>query len=385
MASVVIGTAQDSNPPVCEESTTTNCTTEASLSLLLTPPDPIFTCVGVGLILPAVSNVVTTGQVTTATTFSDCSTTNISSDTISTTISNWMVVSGPAAGANGQLVVPTNCGGGTVVFHQTWSNASPCSSSGDATASVNYTVVGVASLTPSCGGQMLEWDDKDNDPETKLYLINQGDGYVTVTASPCPEVNESSLPGCWSFTGGEAIGSGKLQRRVERIPGKTVFTATAGTSKKTVTIIVYRAVFYLKADGAGGTLGVGHAWWELSLTPDAKAVMWGYRAAYIDEGGYWPDDWTVRPPFIVSGPGDVMLGDQGHPVEGIHWWEVTIDHFISGIDYLKALDQNPGTYDLYNANCTTIAIGNSMFQTGVPTNIWTPWYLRDYLNSLPPP
>lgn len=92
------------------------------------------------------------------------------------------------------------------------------------------TVVEVASLLPSEGTLV-----------GGAYIVCVGAGDVVVTATPNPSLPEGSLPPCWSFTAtaGVPIGSGLLQRKVSKsTPGITTFTATAGTSSKSVTIKV---------------------------------------------------------------------------------------------------------------------------------------------------
>ena len=307
-------------------------------------------------------------------------------DTTSFTLTNschsvtWEVspdeLGGPHA-VGSAIVAGTNCGTWTVLARSTVNT--------NCVDSASLVVVKVESVSPHALSAIMEWDDRDNNPDTTLYLVRHGSGYVTKTAGFCPILDETNLPPCWTFTGGEAVGLGKLQRRVRCLPGKTEFTAKAGCSEKKVTIIVYRAEFRLKADGAAGTLGVGHAWWELYLTPDAKGVMWGLIGPYMDEWGLWPDGWVVRPPYVISGPADLSGGDQGHPVEGMSTWDVTIDHLIAGAARTREIDQDPGTFHLFNRNCTTEArdFGNSMFNAGVPADIWTPWDMRDWLLSQP--
>lgn len=96
------------------------------------------------------------------------------------------------------------------------------------------TVVEVASLTPNAGTLI-----SGSSPPT--YVVCLGTGDVTVTATPNPSLAEGSLPSCWGFIGGNAVGSGLLQRKVTKTtPGITDFTAAAGTSSKTIRVIVFR-------------------------------------------------------------------------------------------------------------------------------------------------
>lgn len=197
---------------------------------------------------------------------------------------------------------------------------------------VRVTAVEAAALSQNLG---TWWDDRDGNPNTDTYLVRHGPGVVTVTATPSPLISESELPSCWTFTGGDAVGSGKLQRTVDRtIPAKTVFTATAGSSTKQVTIIVYRATLGVRADqGNRFAIELGHSWWTIGLTADAKNVLRGTDAVYVDDAGYWPDfEWVV---LVVSGPGKVDLGAQGHPTTG--YWEVdtSIDRVLSAIQFTR--------------------------------------------------
>lgn len=103
---------------------------------------------------------------------------------------------------------------------------------------ITVTVVEVASLLPDEG---TEFDDGDEDPNTKSYVVCIAtSGTVTVTATPSPSVLEGDLPACWTLTGG--TGSGKLSRTVDKTTdGKTVITCTSGSSMKETTIYVMDA------------------------------------------------------------------------------------------------------------------------------------------------
>jgi hypothetical protein len=242
----------------------------------------------------------------------------------------------------------------------------------------------VAHLTPN-NNAVLWSSDPTNNKET--WIIPVGNGDVIVTATPNPnETDESKLPDCWTFTGGTAIGVGKLQRKTDTLTPKVVtFTASVACSTKTVELIVYRAAFTLKSDqGNQWAIEVGHAWWELDLQPQAARNLLHpiLERPYIDEAGYWPDfEWVV---IVQQGPGEVIFGDQSHPVTGYYTWTTTLDHLQAMLSYVKSLSQNPGTYHLYNHNCVheAVQIGNLHLNLGIPATIDTPWELSDYLNGL---
>ena len=250
---------------------------------------------------------------------------------------------------------------------------------------LNFNVFEVDSLTPSSAGQLLFWDDQDGNPDTETYLVNHGPGVVTLTATSVPGVaSESELPDCWNYSGGNAVGLGKLERNVSRVvPGLTVFSTTSGTSTKTTNIIVYRATLTLRADqGNRWAINVGHSWWDIFLTPDAKYVLYGADEVYVDEAGYWPDFEVGI--YNMSGAGKVDLGAQSHPTTGYYQIDTTIDHILSAINFTKNLKSNPGTFHLLNHNCTHEArsFGNGIMYLNIPSWVDTPWELSDYLNGL---
>jgi hypothetical protein len=299
----------------------------------------------------------------------------------------------PTSGSGTTATFTTVQGGTVVVQFETRATVSdPAWDSGPVAAQTNpFKVFEVASLTISGNGGIYEFDDGDNNPSTTLYLVHWGLGTVCVDAAPNPSVqSESELPSCWSFSGGQALGQGKLHRYLNRqYPGKYVFSAQSGTSTKQMTVIVYQAEFRLKADSGGqNDPQVGHSWWELYVNSAAKipAVLPGALASYADEAGYWPDDWTVMPPLKVSGPGDVMLGAQGHSADGYYAWDVNIFTLISGTQSVRDFDNNPGTFNLYTHNCTHAAkdVASEVDSIVISSGIWTPWVLSAYLRTLTP-
>jgi len=136
-----------------------------------------------------------------------------------------------AASGSGSSISPTFGSAGQKTIYLTVT----CSNGDTDSTSKTFYVVRVASLLPNEG---TEIDDGDGNPDTKTFVVCKSDsGAVTVTATPNPGVAEANLPGSWTLTGG--TGTGKLSRTVDKtIPGTTTITCTAGTSSKTIKIVV---------------------------------------------------------------------------------------------------------------------------------------------------
>jgi hypothetical protein len=103
---------------------------------------------------------------------------------------------------------------------------------------VTITVVEVAGTTVVGG---TEIDDEDDDPNTATYVLDcesVEDAQVVVYGISNPSLSESALPTCWSATGGGG-GASRSYRTVNALQtGTTTITFTAGTSHKSVTVIV---------------------------------------------------------------------------------------------------------------------------------------------------
>ena len=95
-------------------------------------------------------------------------------------------------------------------------------------------------VVPLAPDQGIEVEDGDGDSRTTTFVVCAGPGDVVVTATPVPSVeSEGELPSCWSFTGGQAIGAGKLQRKISKSSsGEHIFTCTAGVSWRQTKIII---------------------------------------------------------------------------------------------------------------------------------------------------
>ncbi len=105
----------------------------------------------------------------------------------------------------------------------------------DETEPKEFVVVGVERLMPDEG----KWvDDKDNDPETDLYiLLTQSSGNVTITAQSKPVLTETELPPAWNLNGGN--GTNKLERTIDKTtPGLTVIECVCGSSKRKISYYV---------------------------------------------------------------------------------------------------------------------------------------------------
>jgi hypothetical protein len=93
-----------------------------------------------------------------------------------------------------------------------------------------------------------------------------------VTAGACPSINETNLPPCWDFTGGEAINLGKLQRKIDKrtlLDGPVTFTVSAGCSSATI---------ILKAKDTTPTDWIGIQGLNTCYPGPGTNVVWGPMA-----------------------------------------------------------------------------------------------------------
>jgi hypothetical protein len=199
------------------------------------PQDVPDGCVGQITVGPAV--VTATAGVKWEVDVSDCQHPPRNETTVPITpVNTWEIYSAPpgttpTSGSGTTAIFDVVNGGSVVVqFKSEASVANPPWE--DAVGDLNYPfkVFAVQALEPS-EGELIP----DSSPPT--YIVCPGSGDVVVTATPNPTATEAELPDCWTFTGGEAIAAGKLQRKVSKeTPGETTFTCTAGASTKTIVI-----------------------------------------------------------------------------------------------------------------------------------------------------
>lgn len=178
------------------------------------------------------------------------------------------------------IVAGTNCGSWTVVARS--KDNTNCS------GLAVLKVVGAGSLTVSGAGI-------PGATNSQMFTVcpvptNAANPYVTVTASPCPEMHETNLPACWQLTGG--IGTNRLWRQVDRRQlGTNTLTAAAECSSNTVVIIV--------ADTVPPTISGA-----TGLPPVCTDA--GSCSAVVTFGGISATDdcylasWTISPPSGTS-------------------------------------------------------------------------------------
>lgn len=129
--------------------------------------------------------------------------------------------------ASNSIVAGTNCG--------SWNVVARSKDNTNCTDMAVLKVVGAGSLTVSGAGI-------PSATNSQMFTVcpvptNAANPYVTITASPCPQMDETNLPACWQLTGG--IGTNRLWRQVDRRQlGTNTITASAGCSSNKVVIIV---------------------------------------------------------------------------------------------------------------------------------------------------
>jgi hypothetical protein len=357
------GTAQPNQPnpqPNVEAtdcgvtSIVTNCLKSGSINII-GPKNSQINCVGLPVTV-CVASLISTGQVQTVTTYSNCPSAFETNNVIPTYEVTWSAsignFSASGIGTNATFS-PTDCGVSSVIFTLNYTNDPACGGTGSSTASGSFKVDGVASLTPSTG---LWVDDGDGDPNTDTYLVQYGCyDTVTVAAGDCLGLSAVDLPSCWNMSGGTAIDRKNHSVNGQQV-GKTVIKVTCGTSSKTVTIIVYQAKCEIYADQGDCGLGdVGHAWWNLSITPSA-AQDFLLDAGCLSLAGYYDH---CQP----TGPGQVIFGTQTdqcsgggvHNATGAYWWCVSFDGLQAALNYVEDLATTGSTYDVTSNNCATQA------------------------------
>ena len=234
--------------PCIETSRSTNCLQNASVSLAAITWSPAapsgalyasIQCVGNNITASTTKTVVNASQQVTIH-YSNCPDDVLPATSVAPTTTDTYTVSGVVAQSGSGLsatFTSSTPGSGSVLFTSTATlNDSACGVDppNPATVSGTYAFVAVDSLTPSEGTLI-----PGSSPPT--YIVCLGTGDVTVSAGPNPSVAEAYLPACWTFTGGDAVGAGKTQRKVSKnTPSMTTFTCTAGSSTKTIKVVVLK-------------------------------------------------------------------------------------------------------------------------------------------------
>jgi len=316
-------------------------------------------------------------------------------ETVSYTLTNtcdpvtWEVwtngVPGEPTVSGSSIVAGTNCGSWLVT-----ARANPNTNCTDWTM---LTVVKVESLTPSEGTWL---DDGDNNSDTDTYLVACcPSNFITVTASPCPGLEDTNLPSCWQMSGGlqytnQDGTTSRTKRRVDLgTVGSVTISAVAGCSSKTVKIIVYRAKFKIFAAWGNCAEEYGHAWWELSVEPQdvyafLKKADGTELSNILGTGGYYGDGSVSC--VTIGCQAEVRQPDNGQEPNVAYWWCVSFGELVNALTYVYDLKKYPGTYHLFNNNCVhkAVAVGA---QAGVYIGYsgYTPCGLAQYLVGLPAP
>ena len=190
---------------------------------------------------------------------------------------------------------------------------------------VTVTVVEVESLLLNDG----EFDDGDDNPDTKSFVVCKADsGVVTVTATPNPGVAEADLPSCWSLSGGTPVGLGKLRQTVDKTAsGVTTITCTAGSSSKITRIYVLEMtdltpdqgtkvddgdgdpntkVYWIDYDSSGGSVTIDAEFTEDSPIPDANDYVsacsdWSLTGGSGGTATYRTIEKDVPGKYVISG------------------------------------------------------------------------------------
>jgi hypothetical protein len=385
--------SNNENADCVVSSTSTNCS-EGSVVLSNVVVNPSNACIG-SAISASVSQGIIPGQVIIDTSYTNanpnatnptCNDTFTTNNPSPTIVSNWWTVSVGSFSTNGTGLsasfTPTSCGSGSITFNTAYQDV--CDTNQNTTsASGGFTVDAVTSLGSSAG---LWVDDGDGDPNTDTYLVQYGCyNTITVTAGDCAGLSPANLPSCWTpRVTGHATQIDNMHFSVDgNTIGKSTVNITCGTSYKTVTIIVYEAVFLIFADQGDCLSDVGHSWWSLQIQPSdvypfLKSPSGTNFSTFGPQGtaGYWPLTGA-------SGPGTVSYGPQGHDATGSYWWCVSFGKYIGALTYVFDLHAGPGTYTLWSNNCTTQAeqvagaAGTPLGYSGV-----SPCGLSSYLNEL---
>ncbi|HRT04200.1 MAG TPA: hypothetical protein P5204_00735 [Kiritimatiellia bacterium] len=255
-------------------------------------------------------------------------------------------------------------------------------------------ILKVDTIEPDSMANLQEIDDGDGNPKTRIFVVPIAEPMeypvdpVTVRAKITPSLSESQLPAGWTLQGG--TGPEKLTRTVSRTvsagASKTEFTFTCGgtDSGLKTTIYVYDAKVGLFADeGDLQNIDVGHSWGRYTIDDDTRLDLidsdyWDY----FQEIGFWPS---------IAGngncAGDVRLGTGavgGHWPSGWKEYPILFSPLSLALPQVKASDDSPPWYNLFNHNCTdyAIAIGEIVnIYTMDASGVSTPWVFSSWLNT----
>lgn len=251
----------------------------------------------------------------------------------------------------------------------------------------------VLAIEPDAMTNLHEIEDGDGNPRTRVFVVPIAQALewpvdsVVVRALISPNMDESDLPDCMSLQGGS--GGDKLTRYVSRTtqagPSKTEFTFSCGGTNVgfTTTVYVYDAKVGLFADeGDLQNLEVGHSWGQYSLDAFAQELVPEEHRDYIDYIGFWPS--IAGNPSCV---GDVRLGVaavDAHWPSGQKMYPIRFAPLAFALSQVKASDDSPPWYHLFNYNCTDYAIGIGEIvyvYTMDPDGVSTPWEFSAWLNN----
>lgn len=112
--------------------------------------------------------------------------------------------------------------------------------------------------------------------------------------------------------------------------------------------VAYRIVSLFPFD-----VDVGHTWWELKTSSKDKLSS-ELQAVVNQPVGYYPLGGVS--PASPSAQGRFVMPDTGHEVDVKREYKLTEDELRKGLEFTRALQLSPGTYNLDSNNCTDAAI-----------------------------
>jgi hypothetical protein len=372
----------DDDPQPTVEKVKTACAGEGSVDLFDGTDVPVG-CIGSPISVDVDDIEVFPADVKTTTTYSDGSQTATHDYTDPDYVVTWTATVGSFTTTGTGLpavFTPTNTGTGTVSYSCHYTNNTPCCDKGTSTATSSFKVDAVTSLTSSAG----EWvDDGDNDANTATYLVQVGcNDTITITAADSLGLDASALPSCWTWTVNPSGNATKTDNKTYSVDGntvgKTTLNVTCGTSSKTITLIVYKAIFTLYADQAVCDGHNEHAWWSLTLQPSEATDLIDNNGC-LGVAGYAPV-YSIPNPLALHGPGIVNFGPQGHSPTADYWWCISFTNLQSALNYVEDAT-GMSVYDVTDNNCAEVAVGVAK-KAGESLDGytgWTPCDLSHYL------